>query len=58
MKMVYTNNEVLDRDLNELVEDWDLENYKSTRNVRPGDWDETFNLQDLEYIYDHIDITQ
>ena len=56
--MVYTNNETLDRDLNELVDDWDLENYKSTRYVRPGDGDETFNLQDLEYIYDHIDITR
>jgi hypothetical protein len=56
--MTYVNNETLDRDLNELVEDWDLENYKSTRNVRPGEWDETFNLQDLEYIYDHNDITQ
>ena len=57
MSMTYVNNEILDRDLNELVEDWDLENYKSTRYVRPGEWGETFNLEDLEYIYDHIDIT-
>jgi hypothetical protein len=52
--MVYINTEVLDRDVAELVDDWDLENYKSTRNVRPGEWDDTFNLQDLEYIYEHI----
>jgi len=56
--MTYVNNETLDRDLSELVEDWNFDNFHSTKLVQPGQWDETFTLDDLEYIFDHIDITK
>lgn len=56
--MTYVNNETLDKDLIELVEEWNFENFHATKLVQPGQWDETFNLQDLEYIYEHIDITR
>jgi len=56
--MTYVNNETLDRDLSELVEDWNFDNFHSTKLAQPGQWDETFTLDDLEYIFDHIDITK
>jgi hypothetical protein len=46
--------ETLDREVAELVEEWNFENFHATKLVQPGKWDETFNLQDLEYIYEHI----
>jgi hypothetical protein len=58
MSMTYVNNETLAADLGELIEEWNFDNFQSTKLVQPGQWDDTFNLQDLEYIYDHIDITQ
>ena len=56
--MTYVNNEILDGDVAELIEEWNFDNFHATKLVQPGKWDETFNLQDLEYIYDHIDINQ
>ena len=58
MSMTYVNNEILDGDVAELIEEWNFDNFHATKLVQPGKWDETFNLQDLEYIYDHIDINQ
>ena len=54
--MTYVNNEILDGDVAELIEEWNFDNFQSTKLVQPGQWDDTFNLQDLEYIYDHINI--
>ena len=58
MSMTYVNNEILDGDVAELIEEWNFDNFQSTKLVQPSQWDDTFNLQDLEYIYDHIDINQ
>lgn len=54
MSMTYVHTETLGRDVTELVEAWSFENFNSIKLVQPGQWDDTFNLQDLEFIYDHI----
>lgn len=54
MSMTYVHTETLGRGELALINEWELANANEVRNVRPGEWDDTFNLQDLEFIYDHI----
>ena len=46
--------ETLQKEELAILAEWEQENAHVTKHVRPGVWDETLDLNDIDYLLDHI----
>jgi hypothetical protein len=54
MKMTNCYHETLQNDVLAIISEWEQDNAHVAKHVRPGIWDETLDLNDIEYLLDHI----